>query len=123
MLRNLHHIPVQQVYDQVLNLVHLSMIDFFLDEPARADELGIQPMGATRSLYKKILHQQERPRTWRGALESNPPDKGETQDGLQSLAENALHKLHRLQSLLDETGAELNQIERLISRALGNSRH
>lgn len=87
------------------------------------EELGIKPMRATRNLYKQILHQKDRPRTWPGILNDPQPQAGEGEESIHSLAENALQKLQRLQNLLDETGSELHQIERLISKALWNSKH
>ena len=87
------------------------------------EELGIKPMDATRSLYKRVLQQQDRPRSWPGVLDDSPPEAGEGDESIQTLTENALQKLQRLQTLLEETGVELHQIERLISKALWNSRH
>lgn len=87
------------------------------------DELGIKPMEATRNLYKRVLQQQERPRSWPGVLGGSPLGLNDNDESIQSLTGNALQKLQRLQSLLEDTGAELQQIERLISKALWNSKH
>jgi DNA-binding SARP family transcriptional activator len=87
------------------------------------EELGIKPLGATRSLYKQILQQQERPTTWQGIPDGSQPDLVGSEETIQSLTENALQKLQRLQTMLEETGVELHQIERLISKALLNSKH
>jgi hypothetical protein len=44
-----------------------------------------------------------------------------SEESLQKFADQSLHKLSRLQTIIDETSAELRSLERLIRRTLLDS--
>jgi DNA-binding SARP family transcriptional activator len=73
------------------------------------EELGIAPLQETTSVYQQMIHNQYVPGALKPALRRNTPDQG-----LQALAEKALQRLNYLQQMLEETNAELRQIETLL---------
>jgi DNA-binding SARP family transcriptional activator len=89
------------------------------------EELGIRPMRDTRFLYEQILSGQTPPLA-RTDLVS--PEVEESQHQLQlrsqtgnhnsSLYAHTLQRLHKLQEKIEETHAEIQQLERLINEAM-----
>jgi DNA-binding SARP family transcriptional activator len=86
------------------------------------EELGVRPMERTQQLYKQMVRSQFDPEVWLASPDDRILDAAQQDEGLWSLARHALHKLHRLQTLSQETAAELDDIERLIRQVLTNSR-
>jgi len=86
------------------------------------EELGIRPMERTRFLYEQMLHNRFNPHTWAGTRHPRPPNLVQSDDPLLSLAEHALQKLQHLQAMIEETSAELRHVERLIAKALLETR-
>jgi DNA-binding SARP family transcriptional activator len=80
-------------------------------------ELGVQPADATRRLYEQVLHNQAA--GWPGLA---PLGRAPAPEGLQPLAESALQKINQLQKVIEETNAELRQIEGMIRRVLTESK-
>lgn len=76
------------------------------------DEAGAAPMEQTVRLYQELIH----------ADDPHPPAAGQPENGLVSVAENALRQLHYLQQVLEQTNAELLKIEQLINQAVSSSR-
>lgn len=89
------------------------------------EELGIRPMRETRTLYEQILSGQP------NALEKITPSMDEVQHkneqydprlqtGNQnaSLFSHTLHQLQKLQAKIEETHAEIQQLEKLINDAM-----
>jgi DNA-binding SARP family transcriptional activator len=86
------------------------------------EELGIRPMKRTRFLYELMLHNRFNPHVWAKTGQSRPPNIYQSDDSLLSLAEHALQKLQHLQAMIEETSAELRHVERLIAKALLETR-
>jgi len=87
------------------------------------DELNVDPMKETTQLYEEILENRFQPET---ELNNAPYDTAlapliRSDESLQRLATLSLQKLTRLQRIIDETGTELRQLERLIRRTLLDS--
>ena len=99
-----------------------ALAQFKLCRQILREELDIRPMDTTRDLYKKILHEQMKPTGWPTHQET-PMDQGLSEsESVHSIAETALQKLHRLQQLMAETNLEIQQIERLITKTLWNTK-
>lgn len=87
------------------------------------DELGISPMQETIALYELILHNPGQITHWSDqnkifiTKESYSFDKSKT----QPLIQHTLNKLHRLQKMIEETGDELQMLEKLINRVFSSS--
>jgi DNA-binding SARP family transcriptional activator len=73
------------------------------------EELGIAPMQETTAVYQQMIHNQYLP-----GVTKLPLARGLPEQGLQALAEKALQRLQYLQQMLEETNAELRQIESLL---------
>ncbi len=82
------------------------------------EELGVQPMEETRSLYDQMVHNRFDAAHWI-VDEELPRTAPDARDGsLRSVAEQALQRLHHLQRVLDETSAELRLLENLIDESI-----
>jgi DNA-binding SARP family transcriptional activator len=79
------------------------------------EELGIQPMAATQTLYEKIVHNQGVPATWEEARTSSTGKPTPKQ-----LASVALKKLQKLQDQIDDMHTEISTLERLFNEALSD---
>jgi DNA-binding SARP family transcriptional activator len=96
------------------------------------EELNLQPMEATRQLYQRVLHEPPPQVQWpepptRPIPARIPPAEPEAADlpldpkVLQPMAIQALQKLQRLQQMVEETNHELQQIERMLQRAMSET--
>jgi len=81
------------------------------------DELGASPTDETARLYAQMANNSYNPSS--NVARPNNATKIKDPD-LQPLVEHALQKVQRLQSTLEETSAELRNLERLINMALLN---
>ncbi len=79
------------------------------------EELDVAPMKRTTRLYQLMLHNQYEPDAWPDALSETGPQT-QTQP-LQTLDQQTLQLVQRLQSSLEETRAELRILKGLISNA------
>jgi len=90
------------------------------------EELGIAPLQETSAVYQQMIHNQYAPeaqRTDRAGISNGRNLKpGASDQGLQALAEKALQRVQVLQRMLEETNAELRQIENLIQTDLLQSK-
>jgi DNA-binding SARP family transcriptional activator len=82
------------------------------------EELGTAPMEITTLLYRKMLRNQFDPAAWRIQRRELSTDRPRPERTLQEIALHALQKLRRLQTMTEETAAELYEVEHLISQAL-----
>jgi DNA-binding SARP family transcriptional activator len=82
------------------------------------EELGVVPTEETQALYQQMARNQFQPTEQALPRNDTLSPFSEADESFQLLTEHALQKLNRLQSLMDETSAELHYIERLINRAL-----
>ena len=102
------------------------------------EELNLQPMEATRQLYQRVLHEPLPPVQWpehpshpipaqnplpapRSAPKAGAADLPLDPKVLQPMALHALQKLQRLQQMVEETNYELQQIERMLQRAMSEN--
>jgi hypothetical protein len=69
-----------------------------------------------------MVRNQFDPEIWLASPDDRLLTPAQQDAGLWSLAKHALHKLHRLQTLSQETATELDDIERLLRQVLTNSR-
>jgi DNA-binding SARP family transcriptional activator len=103
------------------------------------DEVGVRPMESTRRLYEQILHSPQHEAPWMvipdrevvarkasarkaeaiAAVPDVAPDAGKT--NLLPVAEHALQQIRRLEQALEETRAELLQMERLIHQVMADN--
>ena len=86
------------------------------------DELGIPPMRETTLLYRQMSSNEFDPARWPARGEPAEVTDSLPHDDVEPLAEHALHRLHNLQAMLEETSAELRHLERLLSLALAKPR-
>ncbi len=101
---------------------HAALAQYKRCQQILRDELSIRPMPATQQLYEMILHHREQSASW-PALESEISfEETDPDETVHSLTETALQKLHRLQAVIEDTSTELRQIEKLISKALFNTK-
>jgi DNA-binding SARP family transcriptional activator len=82
------------------------------------EELGVQPMEETRTLYDQIVHNKFDAMHWMVDEKAQGPLRDPQGGSMRSLAELALKRLHHLQAVMDETSAELRSLERLIDESL-----
>ena len=111
------HPVVREVLDRNAALAQYKLCRQILRE-----ELGIRPMDSTRDLFKQILHEPGKPAGWPSPGENQAVEVLSDSETVHSMAETALQKLQRLQQLMAETNLELQQIERLISKTLWNTK-
>ena len=79
------------------------------------------PMKESIQLYQQMLDNE-----FAVTTDNLPPDTAlsplvRSDESLRRLADQSLQKLNRLQTIIDETGAELRSLERLIRRTLLDS--
>jgi DNA-binding SARP family transcriptional activator len=86
-------------------------------------ELEIRPTERTRRLYQEMVGNQFDPESWPVHRDDFLPDPNKQAESLHSLVKQTLQKLHHLQAMSDETRAELDHIEHVISKALANTEH
>lgn len=91
------------------------------------EELGIRPMRETRNLYEQVLSGQNKPNitsllSIEEGLEANPhiSQRQPTQYANASLFSHTLQQLQKLQEKIEETHAEIQQLEHLINEAMSN---
>lgn len=86
------------------------------------EELGIAPLQETTAVYQQMIHNQYVPEVQRAGQVEITNDSAKHPDvsdqKLQVLAEKALLRVQVLQRMLEETNAELRQIENLLQRDL-----
>ena len=80
------------------------------------EELGIAPLHEITTIYQQMIHNQYSP-----VLQRMAPERSLSDQGLHALAEKALLRLQYLQQMLEETNAELRQIETQLHSNLLNS--
>ena len=89
------------------------------------EELGIAPLQETTAVYQQMIHNQYAPEVLRAghvSISNGRNGKPDVSDQkLQALAEKALQRVQVLQRMLEETNAELRQIETLIQTDLIHS--
>jgi DNA-binding SARP family transcriptional activator len=85
------------------------------------EELGTAPTGRTTLLYRQMLSNQFNPDAWRVRHGEISPDQPQREGALQAIVLDALQKLRRLQTMTEQTAAELYEIEHLISKAVRDS--
>jgi DNA-binding SARP family transcriptional activator len=79
--------------------------------------LGIKPMPATRRLYNRMLKNRYRPIRF-GVDDWGDQSRQSLDQVNPTHIERAIGRLHQLEAELEQTKAELRQIERLIDQAL-----
>jgi DNA-binding SARP family transcriptional activator len=84
------------------------------------DELNIVPMRETTQLYEQILRHQIQPAP-DVLLDTALSPLTRSELTLQTFASQSLQKLSRLQTIIDETSAELRSLEHLIKNTLLDS--
>lgn len=91
------------------------------------EELGIRPMRETRTIYEQILSGQTQPNTVSdlpirdaSTAENQFPNKLQAQYQSESLFSHTLQRLQKLQEKIEETHAEIQQLERIIYEAMSN---
>lgn len=80
------------------------------------EELGIAPLQEITTIYQQMIYNQYSP-----VLQRIAPERSLSDQGLHALAEKALLRLQYLQQMLEETNAELRQIETQLHSNLLNS--
>lgn len=118
---------MERVHRQVMCLEWLSgdrsgaLAQYKLCAQILRDELDISPMEETHKLYKQMLHDQVRSSDWLlNQYCYSPIPMIQENDLTPGLALNLLKKLHQLQLSVEETSAEIRQIERMINRLFPN---
>jgi len=81
-------------------------------------ELGVKPSDNTNRLYEELLHV---PETSANRFKTPDPFKQDPPEGFVPIAQNALKQLEYLQQVLEQTNTELEKIEQMIHRALGET--
>ena len=85
------------------------------------DELNIQPMRETTAIYQQMLHNQmnlNQP----GAAKSAARSAASSLPVPITLTEQMLERLHKLQRIIEETQAEVYQLEVILNQASTNSK-
>lgn len=86
------------------------------------EDLGIRPMVETRRLFEQLLAGDLYASVWDNQRAIAIPRISETVKSGPSFTETALQKLQRLQDTIEETRAELVQLENLLNDGLVNSK-
>jgi DNA-binding SARP family transcriptional activator len=86
------------------------------------ETLGIAPLAETRRLHQQMLRGECEAWNW-WLFQPPPPNPDPSHVAMRTIAEDTLTRLRRLQATLDQTRAELQSIERLISSALEGAVH
>lgn len=121
-------------YDNTREMVHRRMMRLYWQAGDRAtalaqyklcaqilhENLGIAPLEQTTQLYRQIKYGQYTPSAWGDEQPVRLPIRGRTDESVVLLAEQALQRLHQLQTSLEQTSAELGQIERQLIQVLSD---
>ncbi len=84
------------------------------------DELGMAPMEKTQQIYAQMVHDEFDPVEW--PLHRTPSHSAkERREPGELLTETLLHRVHHLQSLLDQTNIELRTMEHLLHNTMSDS--
>lgn len=81
------------------------------------EELDTAPMPETMRLYEQMATNSYQP----AELAAVPAGPGARPEAFQSIARHALDRLRRLQAAVEETNAELRQLEKMLGAALSES--
>jgi DNA-binding SARP family transcriptional activator len=82
------------------------------------EALGAKPMTETNQLYQEMVHDQFNPQRWMEERDHPSPVRSSGAASLQPVANHLLKRLQRLQQMVDDTSAEIRQLEHLISITL-----
>jgi len=82
------------------------------------EELSVPPMESTTRLHQQMVRNQFSPETWRLDRGTRLLERIGDEQSAQAVAQHTLQKLHRLQTMAEETSTELRLIERLIRTVL-----
>ena len=85
------------------------------------EELGVQPMEETRSIYDQMVHNRFDAAHWIVDEATPAPVRSAHESSMRSMAEVALQRLHHLQAVIDETSAELRLLESLIDESISRT--
>jgi DNA-binding SARP family transcriptional activator len=119
-------------YDNTREKVHRQMMWLYYLQGDRAaalaqykhclqilrEELGVQPMEETRQLYDQMVHNRFDAARWMIDAEPQGSLLNPREGALRSMAQLALERLHHLQTVIDETSAELRLLESMIDESI-----
>lgn len=127
--RTLAHDPTREkVHRQMMRLFWLvgdrsaALAQYKCCAQVLNEELGISPTQQTQLLYRQMVRDRFDPRSWPSHRDACLSDRMQAEQSILAFAEHALQKLRHLQTLTQETGAELQHIEHLITKALFNAK-
>jgi DNA-binding SARP family transcriptional activator len=86
------------------------------------ETLDTKPMTETHQLYREMVHDRFDPQAWLDGRDDPTPIRTSSDRSLQPLAMHLIQRLHRLQGMVDDTSAELRQLEHLINISLIKSK-
>jgi DNA-binding SARP family transcriptional activator len=83
-----------------------------------SEELGTKPAAKTSSLYQQMLHNRYGPKSLPVHRQNGLPQRLPQQAASRPIRERLLDRLHQLEAVMEETGAELHEVRRLMEKAL-----
>jgi DNA-binding SARP family transcriptional activator len=85
------------------------------------EALGVSPLEETTRLYQQMKYGQYDPTIWADYDAVPAPVRVRTHESVPLLTEQALQRLHHLQTTIEQASAELRQIEQQLIRVLAGS--
>jgi DNA-binding SARP family transcriptional activator len=94
----------------------MALVQYHHCEQILKDQVGVEPAEETRNLYQQMLHHRFTVPTGLYISKSSPanPNPG-------SAIEFAIHEIHHLRQVIEETKAELIRVEELLEQANNNT--
>ena len=112
------HREMMQLY-WLIGEPQLALVQYHHCEQILRDQVGVEPNEETRSIYQQMLHHRY-PMPKEIFLPAGPLEKPRTIDR-ETATEFAIHEIHHLRQVLEETKAELVRVEELLEQAKANS--
>ena len=85
------------------------------------ETLGVASLEETTLLYQQMQYGQFEPGIWPSYQGAQPSARTDRSASVPILAEQTLHRLHRLQATVNQVSAELHQIERQLVEVLAGT--
>ncbi len=113
------HREMMQLY-WLMGEPQLALVQYHHCEQILRDQVGVEPTEETKNLYQQMLHHRF-PMPTEIFMPKSARDNSRNVT-LESAAEYAIHEIHRLRQVIDETKAELVRVEELLEKARNSNK-
>lgn len=90
----------------------MALVQYHHCEQILKDQVGVEPAEETKNLYQQMLHHRYSVPTELFISKSSPVNPN-----IETAIEYAIHEIHHLRKVIDETKAELTRVEELLEQS------